>query len=757
MNETDTSTTQDQPTETENAGSETVTVEIDGMTCASCASTVEGALLETEGVSDASVSYATDSARVEPTDAFSPEEISDAVDSAGYSVIDTEDPTKNSTDYKIKSIKSWAWTLVAMIGVGIPLVTSLSVPQFIVFALSTPPVLYYGFETHRSSVKSILNGTFNMDSLITVGTLAAYLTGILSFIIPIESYAMVGAMIMSSHLFGTHLENQAKGKATSSIEKLRSLQEDVATVLIDGEQIEKPIEEVSVGDTVIVKPGDRIPVDGTIASGASSVDESMATGEPEPVQKSDGDEVLAGTVNNDGTLHIEVTSESDASFISEVIDLVEEAQADSIPIQSLTDTVVHYFVPAVLTTATLTFVLWLTIPTQLQSVVSLVDPYLPWVSLTASPLTLAVFAAVAVLVIACPCALGLATPTALLSGIGQSASNGVLFKNGSAIQTLTEVDTLVLDKTGTITEGHPTVSDVYTTSDVGETTVLQYASAVEKLSEHPLATAVINSAEEREVTIPEATEFTSETGSGVTAEIHEDDETHTVSVGRDSYVTSKLRDSVTISTDTLDKASQLESEGKTVIFVATETTVLGVIAITDSIKEDAEKHIETLQDHFDVWMVTGDADETANAVAEQVGITNVISEVFPDEKLEKIDSLQENGHTVAMVGDGINDAPALKKADVGIAIGTGTDIAIESSDINLVNGSLSSLVYSVSVAQETFKTIKQNLFWAFIYNLIAIPIAVLGLLHPVIAITAMFTSSISVLLNSSRISINKET
>jgi len=576
-----------------------------------------------------------------------------------------------------------------------------------------------------------------------------------------ENYAGVGAMIMASHLVGTYLEDRAKGRASAAIEGLVSMQAQTARIKRDGEEIEVPVDEVAVGDQLIVRPGEKIPVDGVVVEGRSSVDESMVTGESEPVSKEEDDEVIGATVNGSGLLTVEAQKVGDDTFLSQVVELVEEAQGTKVPIQALTDRVTNVFVPTVLTVAALSFILWLVVPGAMTSVASL-GAWLPWVDLTLDPLTLAIFASVAVLVIACPCALGLATPTALMAGTGKAAENGVLFRDGEAIQTMKDIDTVVLDKTGTITEGNHSVTDVVVGTDATmrgdgglieedhektKREVLRLAASAERGSEHPIGQAIIEHAESQGIELAALRDFESVPGKGIEAVIDE----QTVYVGN-----VKFFEEVDIEIPPFyeEKLNELEQEGKTTVLVGIDDRVVGVVSTADTIKDDSKAAIETLHDRgIETWMITGDNERTARAIADTVNIdpSRVMAGVLPQDKIDKVRQLQDDGKQVAMVGDGINDAPALKQANVGVAIGTGTDIAIQSSDVSLVRGSLGALVDSFTLSERIFAKIKQNLFWAFIYNVVAIPIAFIGLLHPVIAVVAMFTSSLSVITNSARL------
>lgn len=719
-------------------------LKIKGMHCASCASSIERGLKEVENVEEVSVNYGNETARVKHTEKVSRAELVNAVRNEGYEVgedLDTEESVEE-VNYKKEAIKAWGVTAPIII-LMLDMWTSLTLfstfqMNLLMLVFASPVVFYYGRRTHHSALKALKHGNFNMDSLISLGTVAAFATGLMVFFTEIQNYAGLGAMIMASHLVGTHLENKAKGKASSAVQDLLSMQPDKATVIRDGEEREIRTEEVEKGDILVVRPGEKIPVDGKVLEGESSVDESMATGESQPVTKKSGDEVIGSTVNQTGLLRIEATKVGDDTFLSQVAELVEEAQGTKVPIQGLADRVTHYFVPTVIALAVLSFLMWFFAPDLMISFASYFDPYLPWVDLTHGPLTLAVFAAVAVLVISCPCALGLATPTALMAGTGKAAQNGIIYRDGEAIQTMKDIDTLVLDKTGTITKGEPEVTDI-----VGGEDVLKLAASVERGSEHPLGRAILERAEEEEMELYNPENFESFTGKGVKASVGGE----TVFVGN-----RKLMEDNRIQKSFSKEADELEHQGKTAMYVADEEKVLGVVAVADTVKHDSRKAISDLKNRgLEVWMVTGDNEKTANAIAKEVGIENVMAEVLPQDKIEKVEELQDEGRNVAMVGDGINDAPALKQANIGIAIGTGTDIAVESSDINLVQGKLSSLVKAFELSELIYSKIKHNLFWAFIYNTLAIPVAFVGLLHPLIAVAAMFTSSISVITNSARI------
>jgi Cu+-exporting ATPase len=609
-------------------------------------------------------------------------------------------------------------------------------------ALAAPVLFYPGWATYKSAAKAIWHRNANMDVLIMLGTLASFLTGPFSFFAPLANYAGVGAMIMSFHLTGRYIEAKAKGRASQAIRRLLELEAKTARILRDGEEVEVPIGEVEEGDLMIVRPGEKIPTDGVVVEGESGVDESMATGESMPVQKKRGDNVIGATINQRGLLKIKATKVGEDTFLSQVIKMVEEAQGSKVPIQEFADRVTSYFVPTVLTLALLTLVLWLAFPTAIGSVGVWASQFLPWVDPTLGVVSLAIFATVATLVIACPCALGLATPTVLMVGSGMGAENGVLIRRGEAIQTLKDVKVMVFDKTGTITKGQPEVTDTVPAEGFSEKEVLRLAASVEKGSEHPLAEAIIRKAEEEGLELYKLKRFEAVTGRGIKAEIEEQS---TVLVGN-----RKLMEEAEIDYEGLEPAlKRLEDEAKTAMLIAENGKCIGIVAEADTLKEDSVQAVAELEKlGLQTAMLTGDNKRTAEAIAWKVGISKVLAEVLPDKKVAEIRRLQEEVGLVAMVGDGINDAPALTQANVGIAIGTGTDIAIEAGDVVLVSGNLSDVVKAVKLSRATFRKIKQNLFWAFFYNMVMIPFAMLGLAHPVIAEAAMAISSVTVVTNA---------
>ena len=740
-------------------GTQRIMMRIGGMTCASCAQTIENALRKKKGVREASVNLATEKAAVtySPNE-ISYEEIKDVVEDVGYQVLGREDQRARFEEEEARELQafstakrraliSWALTIPIMLWMIPEMIFGVSWPNSTVFnlgmiAIATPVLFYPGWTTYKSAAKAITHRAANMDVLIMLGTLASFLTGPSFFFAPIANYAGVGAMIMSFHLTGRYIEAKAKGKASQAIRRLLELEAKTAKILREGKEVEVPIDEVEVGDIMIVRPGEKIPTDGVVLEGESGVDESMATGESMPVQKRLGDEVIGATINQRGLLKVRATKIGRDTFLSQVIKMVEEAQGSKVPIQEFADRVTSYFVPAVLALASLTLVLWLVFPGAIGSVGVWASQFLPWIDPALSVFSLAVFATVATLVIACPCALGLATPTVLMVGSGMGAENGVLIRRGEAIQALKDVKVIVFDKTGTITKGQPEVTVIIPVKGFQEKEVLRLAASVEKGSEHPLAEAIIRKAEDEGIELMKLERFEAITGRGIKGEVEGQ---NTVLIGN-----RKLMDEEGIGYSSLEpEVRRLEGEAKTAMLVAKNKKCVGVVAEADTLKGDSVEAIAELEKlGLQTMMLTGDNRRTGDAIARKVGISKVLAEVLPDKKVAEIQRLQKEVGLVAMVGDGINDAPALTQANVGIAIGTGTDIAIEAGDIVLVRGNLSDVVKAVKLSRATFRKIKQNLFWAFFYNVIMIPFAMLGLAHPVIAEIAMAASSITVVTNA---------
>jgi len=747
---------------------ERAVIAVADMSCAACASRIERALREKPGVVDAAVNFATEEASV----TYYPSEINvdrlrEYIREAGYTPVSSRidvssEEIEDENARRMAAAKRrmmWAWLLTGpIILVMIPEMffglTFLG-QGWLYLALSVPVLFWPGAPTYRAALKSILHGSANMDVLISIGTLAALLTAPAKLAgAAVESYAGVAAMIMAFHLTGRYVEAKAKGRASQAIKRLLELEAKEARILVEGREQEVPIEKLKPGDIMIVKPGEKIPTDGEVVSGTSSVDESVATGESMPVSKSVGDEVIGATINQEGLLRVKAGRVGKDTFLSQVIRMVEEFQGSKVPIQQFADRVTAVFVPIVLAVALITFLLWLGLPDFFHSVIVWGSGFLPWVTPDVGAISLAIFAAVAVLVIACPCALGLATPTAIMVGSGMGAERGILIRSGEAIQKLRDVGTIVFDKTGTITKGKPAVTDI---AVPGETRgqdkggagsplrqLLQLAATVEAASEHPLSRAIVMEAEQRGVEIASVTDFEAVSGKGVKGKINGEN----VLVGNLALMEAEGIDCSSLQ----NEISRLEDEAKTVVAVSSNGEARGVIAIADTLKEDSESAIAQLKEMgLQVAMITGDNERTGRAIGRRVGIDRVLSNILPGTKAEEIRKLQTRGIVVAMVGDGINDAPALTQADVGIAIGTGTDIAIEASDVTLVRGDLSAVVTAIKLSRATFNKIRQNLFWAFFYNLIAIPVAVFGLLHPVIAEIAMAASSVNVVTNSVRL------
>jgi Cu+-exporting ATPase len=730
-----------------------ISLKISGMSCASCAATIEKALRSLDGVKSANVNFATERATVEYLpDLVSVLDLRKTVEDVGYRVESEEEVDKSIEEMRrahLRMLVAWACTTPIIVWMIPEMMLGLVWPNETVYnlgliLLAVPVLFWAGLPTLRSAVKAITHKTANMDVLIMMGTTIAFLTGPPVFFTSILNYAGVSAMIMSFHLTGRYFEAKAKGKASQAIRRLLKLEAKTARILVDSEEREVPIQEVKVGDIMIVRPGEKIPTDGVVIEGESAVDESMATGESMPVQKKPGDEVIGATVNQEGLLKVKATRVGKDTFLAQVIKMVEECQGTKVPIQEFADKVTGYFVPAVLLIALTTFILWLIIPETMAVIARLVSPVLPWVNMNQPYLMLAIFATVATLVIACPCALGLATPTALMVGTGLGAENGILIRKGEAIQTMKEVKAIIFDKTGTLTKGKPEVTDVVPigANPSDEDKVLYYAASVEQGSEHPLGQAIVRKAQEKGIKLDNPASFKAIRGMGVKGHVKGVE----VLVGKPSLLGSKEH---SLSAEVEEKFRELQEQAKTAMIVAVNKEIVGIIAVADTLKEDtvaAVREIERMG--LKTVMLTGDNRKTAEAIAKQIGMSDIYAEVMPDQKVEVIKQAQSKYGMVAMVGDGINDAPALTQANVGVAIGTGTDIAIEAGDIILVRGDISGLVSAIKLSRATFRKIKQNLFWAFIYNTVAIPVAILGLLHPVIAELCMASSSVSVVTNA---------
>ncbi len=746
----------------ENAGygvaTATMDLPITGMTCASCVRTVERALKKPDGVLDVTVNLATEKATVTYIPGLvSRRDLVAAVESAGYGVLDLsdaaepEDAERAAREAEIarqaRLVKIGAFFTVPLfiLSMGYHLRHTFPILAdtfpwlmwggwpLIFFALATPVQVILGRQYIVGAYKSLRNGTANMDVLIAMGSSAAYIYSVIvllglvfgfSDIVGELEYFESAAVILTLITLGKLLEARAKGRTSEAIRKLMELAPRTATVLRNGEEVEVSVDDVLVGDTLIVRPGERIPVDGVVVDGRSAVDESMLTGESLPVNKNVGDNVIGATVNRNGRLVIEATAVGAQTALAQIIRMVQQAQGSKAPIQRVADQVSGVFVPIVIVLAIITFVGWLTIGT--------------------APLPTAVLNAIVVLVIACPCALGLATPTAIMVGTGRGAQMGILFKNSEALETAHKVNVVLLDKTGTITRGEPAVTDVVPADGYKRDDVLRLAAGAERGSEHPLALAVVQAAQQAALNPPQPQAFDSIAGRGVSAQV----DGYEVLVGSPRFSKEQGVDLTPLQ----DVIERLQSSARTAIVLAVDGALAGVIGIADTVKTGAAEAIAAMKHAgLEVTMVTGDNTATAEAIAREVGIERVFAEVLPGEKADVVKQLQAEGKRVAMVGDGINDAPALAQADLGVAIGTGTDIAMEAADLTLMSGDLSGVVRGLRLSRATMRTIYQNLFWAFIYNIILIPVAMLGLLVPALAAGAMAFSSIFVVSNSLRL------
>jgi len=621
-------------------------------------------------------------------------------------------------NWKTRLIGAWLLTIPVIIimysgKLGLFMINE-KIMTIILLFISFPIIFILGFNTLRSGIKGFKSLYFNMDSLITLGTLIAYLTGLASLIFKIQDYSGISAMIMTFFITGKYIETRARGRASKEIKKLLELGAKKARILRGKQEIEIPIDEVQINDIIIVKPGEKIPTDGIIIKGQSSIDESMITGESIPIDKKIKDIVIGATINQEGILYIKATKIGKDTFLSHIIELIEEAQSTKVPIQAMADKITNIFVPTILTLAVLTLMGWMIFTHDFSRSIGV---------------------AVAVLVIACPCALGLATPTALMVGSGMGAKKGILIRKGEAIQTMKQVKIIVFDKTGTITKGHPEVTEIYSDN---ERHLLEIAGSLENLSEHPIAKAIVKKADLKKY--KDVNNFKIISGKGLEGSIGK----NKVVIGNDRLMKER---NIQLK-DYEKKIREFEEKAYTVLVIAENKKIIGIIGVADTIKEDSTKAINYLnRQGYRTIMLTGDNELTARAISKQVGIKEVISRVLPEDKSNKIKELQKRGF-VAFIGDGINDAPALKQANVGIAIGTGTDIAIEAGDIVLSRGSLRGVVAAINLSKATFSKIKQNLFWAFAYNIIMIPLAVAGVINPVFAEIAMAASSITVVTNA---------
>jgi len=720
----------------------TTTFNIVGMHCASCVTRNERSLKKIKGVREASVNFGTHSATVEFDESVVTEKsLYEAIIKNGYKVLTEESAQQHKEMIKkeLKAAKTRAvWALLISVPPVILAMFTISIPVFIwgynlsiwiQAVLSTAVVVGLGWEFHIGLFRQAKLKSANMDTLISIGTLAAVLFSVWAMIVGEEHlYFETGAVIAALILLGRYFEAKSRGQASEAIEKLLQLGAKTARLIEGDQEREIPVEAVRVGNILLVKPGEKIPVDGKIVKGDTSIDESMLTGESMPVGKHINDDVFGATININGAVQVQATKVGPDTVLAQIVKMVAEAQVKKAPIQKLADKISGIFVPIVLGIAVITAIVWYVVTGDIaQSIIP----------------------AVAVLVIACPCSLGLATSTAIMVGTGLGAKRGILIKNGEALEKGKKVDVVVFDKTGTLTEGKPKLTDAISNENNNSDELLGLSASLEKLSEHPLAQAVVGAAKEKNLILKEVHEFDNLAGRGVKGRVGAD----IILVG-----SPRLMKELGISVQYFQqKIEELENQAKTVIAVSKNDTAIGIIAIADTLKDDAKAAVEKLRlAGIDTVMITGDNLRTAEAIAKQVGIGKIFAEVLPQDKAEKVKILQRDGLRVAFVGDGINDAPALVQADLGIAVGTGTDIAIEAGNIVLVKGSPLKVVEALTLAKITFRTIKQNMFWAFFYNLMALPLAAVGLLNPMIAAGAMAFSSVSVVGNSLRIKRRKE-
>lgn len=722
-------------------GVETEKTELDvtGMTCAACSSRIEKVLNKQPGIQQATVNLTTENATVEYNPGLmNVEDIIGRIQKTGYDATIKADKQEKQTR-KEKQIERMKWKLIISALLSVPLLLTMldhlfgvEMPAIFMnpwfqFVMATPVQFIIGWQFYDGAYKNLRSGGANMDVLVALGTSAAYFYSLYEAIKNIGNpgydphlYFETSAILITLILFGKYLEASAKGKTTMAISELLKLQAKQARVIRDGDEMMIPIEDVTVGDRLVVKPGEKIPVDGMVTKGRTAVDESMLTGESIPIEKGEEANVIGSTMNKNGTIEMEATKVGKDTALASIVKAVEDAQGSKAPIQRLADVISGYFVPIVVGIAVLTFIVWITLVQPGSFEPSLV-------------------AAIAVLVIACPCALGLATPTSIMVGTGKAAENGILFKGGEHLERTHQLNAVILDKTGTITKGKPEVTDF-----TGDAETLQLLASAEKGSEHPLAEAIVAYATEQDVKLVDVDDFEAVPGHGI----------HSVISGKPVFVgTRKLM--VDNNIDVSDAEQELvnfETNGKTAMLIAINGEYRGVVAVADTVKETAAHAIQQLKEQeLEVIMLTGDNERTAQAIAEQVGIDRVFAQVLPEEKAEKVKEVQNQGKKVAMVGDGVNDAPALAVADIGIAIGSGTEVAIEAADVTILGGELLLIPRAIKTSHATIKNIRQNLFWAFAYNSAGIPIAAVGLLAPWIAGAAMAFSSVSVVTNSLRL------
>ncbi|WP_155010202.1 heavy metal translocating P-type ATPase [Priestia megaterium] len=721
---------------------------ITGMTCAACSTRIEKGLNKLEGVTKASVNLALETASVEYSPSqIAPQDITQRVEKLGYGAKLKSEEKEEEQSYREKELSKqkgkfwfslilsvpllWAMVIHFTFTSFIPLPHMLMNP-WVQLALATPVQFVVGKQFYVGAFKALRNKSANMDVLVALGTSAAYFYSLYSSLKSLGSsthtaqlYYETSAILITLILLGKLFEANAKGRSSEAIKKMMGLQAKTAVVVRDGAEVEIPVEEVQKGEVIFIKPGEKVPVDGEIIEGQSALDESMLTGESVPVDKNIGDKVIGATLNKNGFLKIKATNIGKETALAQIIKVVEEAQGSKAPIQRLADYISGIFVPIVVGIALLTFFVW-------------------YIWIAPGEFAPALEKLIAVLVIACPCALGLATPTSIMAGSGRAAEFGILFKGGEHLEATHKIDTILLDKTGTVTNGTPELTDVRIAQGYKENELLQLVASAERLSEHPLAQALVAGIKNKGIEIQDPLSFEAIPGYGVKATVQERE----LLVG-----TRKLMNQYKVNIDTaLEEMTNLEREGKTAMLVALDGKYAGMLAVADTIKATSKEAVSRLKEMgLEVMMITGDNRQTAQAIAMQAGIEHVIAEVLPEGKAEEVKKLQQQGKKVAMVGDGINDAPALALADIGMAIGTGTDVAMEAADITLMRGDLMSIADAIEMSRKTISNIKQNLFWAMGYNTLGIPIAAVGLLAPWVAGAAMAFSSVSVVLNALRL------
>lgn len=717
-----------------------IELKISGMTCAACSARIEKKLGRAEGVIKASVNLATEKANVQyDPSKIKASDIIKTIEFLGYKAEKAQEVAADrEKEQREKEIKRLRLELIASAILSSPLILAMVAMllhidiaflhnEYFQLIIATPVQFVIGFRFYRNAFHALKAKSANMDVLISLGTSAAYFFSIYNaFFQPYEEgmmkelYFEAAAVIITLILLGKYLEAVAKGKTSEAIKKLMGLQAKTARVIRNGVEEDVSIEDVVVGDIVVVRPGEKVPCDGKVLEGNSSIDESMLTGESLPVEKKAGDTVIGATINKFGTFKFEAAKVGKDTALSQIIKMVEDAQGSKAPIQKIADRVSGIFVPAVVGIAVLTFLIWYLVIGDFSS---------------------AMISAVSVLVIACPCALGLATPTAIMVGTGKGAENGILIKGGEHLETAYKLNSVVLDKTGTITKGEPEVTDIVSLGSMSKEEIIKLSAISEKSSEHPLGVAIYEKGKSVYGNLPDPDEFEAIPGRGIKSVIGD----------KEIYIgTRKLMAQIGLDTAGIEAdIAKLEDEGKTAMIMAVDNKIEAIVAVADTVKEHSKEAIEELQKMgIEVYMITGDNLRTANAIAKQVGIKNVLAEVLPENKAEEVEKLKSQGKVVGMVGDGINDAPALATADIGMAIGTGTDVAIEAADITLMRGDLRSIPTAIRLSKKTMSKIKQNLFWAFIYNIVGIPFAALGYLSPVLAGGAMAFSSVSVVTNS---------